>query len=187
MTKLSGCLTGFFLILSSQIGVINAEPGKVVPNIVVIVVDDLRWDEYAAAGHPYLHTPNIDRLVREGSSFSSAYVASPLCSPNRASILTGQYISRHGVVDNLARNLSSMRLDLFARDLQVAGYQTAHVGKWHMGNDPTARPGYDYWLSYPGQGRSINPELYEDGALHEVSGYMTDILTERAVSFIARP
>ncbi len=154
------------------------------PNIIVIVVDDQRWDEYAATGHPYLQTPNIDRLANEGLTFTSAYVASPLCSPNRASILTGQYISRHGVVDNLARDMSTHRLDLFAKDLQLAGYQTAHIGKWHMGNDPTPRPGYDYWLSFPGQGRSINPRLYENGALHEVKGYMTDLLTDRALDFI---
>ena len=156
------------------------------PNIIVIVVDDQRWDEYAAVGHPYLKTPNIDRLAAEGVTFSSAYVASPLCSPNRASILTGQYISRHGVVDNLARNMSSKRLDLFAKELQLTGYQTAHIGKWHMGNDPTPRPGYDYWVSFLGQGRSINPRLYENDALHEVKGYMTDLLSDRAVSFIGR-
>jgi N-acetylglucosamine-6-sulfatase len=154
------------------------------PNLIVIVVDDQRWDEYGAAGHAYLETPNIDRLAAEGVLFTSSYAVSPLCSPNRASILTGQYISRHGIVDNIARDASSHRLPLFAQSLQEAGYTTAHVGKWHMGNDPTPRPGYDYWVSYPGQGRSINPEIFEDGRVHEVEGYMTDVLTDRAVGFI---
>ena len=156
------------------------------PNLIVIVVDDQRWDEYGAGGHPYLETPNIDRLASEGATFTSAYAVTPLCSPNRASILTGQYISRHGIVDNIARDAASHRLNLFAKQLQQAGYKTAHVGKWHMGNDPTARPGYDYWVSYAGQGRSTNPILYENGANAEVEGYLTDILTDRAVSFIEK-
>lgn len=156
------------------------------PNLIVIVVDDQRWDEYGAAGHPYLNTPNIDRLAKEGANFSSAYAVSPLCSPNRASILTGQYISRHGIVDNIARDKASHRLGLFAQALKRVGYETAHVGKWHMGNDPTPRPGYDYWVSYAGQGRSVNPVLYENGKNSEVKGYMTDVLTDRALSFINR-
>ncbi|MFQ5538556.1 MAG: sulfatase [Gemmatimonadota bacterium] len=156
------------------------------PNVVVIVVDDLRWDEYGAAGHPFLRTPNIDRLAREGVVFSNAYNVTPLCSPNRASILTGQYVSKHGILDNVARDKASHRLRLFAQDLQKAGYETAHIGKWHMGNDPTPRPGYDYWVSFPGQGKTFDPVLWEDGGLHEVKGYVTDILTDRALSFIRR-
>jgi arylsulfatase A-like enzyme len=171
------------LVVSSWAMVVGAQEGSQ-PNIILIVVDDQRWDEYGAAGHAWLETPNIDRLVTEGVSFTSSYAVSPLCSPNRASILTGQYISRHGIVDNIARDASSHRLQLFARDLQNAGYKTAHVGKWHMGNDPTPRPGYDYWVSYPGQGRSINPDIYEEGRVHEVEGYMTDVLTDRAVNYV---
>jgi len=156
------------------------------PNIIMIVVDDLRWDEFSAAGHPYLLTPNIDRLAEEGVIFENAYQAVPLCSPNRASILTGQYPSRHGIIDNVARDKASHQLDLFAPKLQEAGYETAHVGKWHMGNDPTPRPGYDYWSCLPGQGRIIDPILYENGKLDTIKGYITDILTDRAVEFIAK-
>ena len=156
------------------------------PNVIVIVVDDLRWDEFGAAGHPYLETPNIDRLAREGALFTNSFHAVPLCSPNRASILTGQYPSRHGIIDNVARNRASHRLQTFPRALREHGYETAFIGKWHMGNDPTPRPGFDYWVGLPGQGRTVDPMLYEDGRLHEVSGYVTDIFTDRAVAFIER-
>src|SRR4030095_14735534 len=131
------------------------------PNIIMIVVDDLRWDEFSAAGHPFLKTPNIDRLAKEGGLFENAYQAVPLCSPNRACILTGQYPSRHGIVDNVARDRASHQLKLFAPVLQQAGYETAHIGKWHMGNDPTPRPGYDHWVSFPGQGKIIDPRSEE--------------------------
>ncbi len=156
------------------------------PNIVVIVVDDLRWDELGAAGHPYLETPHVDQLARDGAWFSSAFHAVPLCSPNRASIMTGQYPSRHGIIDNVARNRMSHRLQTFPQALQRNGYETGFLGKWHMGNDPTPRPGFDYWAAIPGQGRTIDPELYEDGRIHTVEGYITDVLTERAVSFVER-
>jgi len=156
------------------------------PNIIVIVVDDLRWDELGVAGHPFLETPNIDGLAREGVFFSNAFHSVPLCSPNRASILTGQYPSRHGIIDNVARNRMSHRLTTFPQTLQESGYETAFLGKWHMGNDPTPRPGFDQWVAIPGQGRTMNPELYEDGRIHEVPGYITDVLTDRAVEFIQK-
>jgi arylsulfatase A-like enzyme len=157
------------------------------PNIVVIVVDDLRYDEYGAGGHPYLETPNVDTLAVSGATFTQAYHVTPLCSPNRASILTGEYSSRHGIIDNTSRSWASHRLRTFAPILQRAGYETAHIGKWHMGNDPTPRPGYDHWISFAGQGSSRDPTLYEDGRLHKVAGYTTDLFTDRAIAFATRP
>lgn len=156
------------------------------PNIVVIVVDDMRFDEYGAGGHPYLKTPSIDALAAGGATFRNAYHATPLCSPNRASILTGQYASKHGILDNTSRAFASHQLHTFAQELQKADYETAHVGKWHMGNDPTPRPGYDYWVSFEGQGRTHDPELYEDGKTHVVPGYVSDIFTNRAIAFATR-
>jgi arylsulfatase A-like enzyme len=154
------------------------------PNIVVVVVDDLRWDEFGAAGHPYVQTPNIDRLAAEGALFTQSFHAVPLCSPNRATLLTGQFPSQHGIVDNVARSLLSHRLETFPATLRAHGYATAFIGKWHMGNDPTPRPGFDFWAGLPGQGRSIDPELHENGRLAVVRGYATDILTDRAIQFI---
>ena len=162
------------------------EPSGKRPNIVVVLVDDLRFDEFHAAGHPYLETPNIDRLSSEGALFVNSFHAVPLCSPNRATLLTGQFPSRHGIIDNLARDLASHRLETFNIPMQAAGYRTAFLGKWHMGNDPTPRPGWDYWAAMPGQGHATDPELFENGALHKVPGYTTDLLTDRAVSFIQR-
>lgn len=160
--------------------------GRDRPNMVVVLVDDLRWDEFGVGGHPYAETPNIDRLAAEGAMFTNAFHAVPLCSPNRASLLTGQYPSRHGIIDNVARNQASHRLRTFPQALQAAGYETAFVGKWHMGNDPTPRPGFDHWAALPGQGRIIDPVLFENGKLGTVHGYVTDVLTDRAVKFIER-
>lgn len=164
----------------------TAAAGGARPNIVIVLVDDLRWDEMGVTGHPYAETPNIDRLAAEGAMFTNAFHAVPLCSPNRASLLTGQYPSRHGVIDNVARSRLSHRLETFPQALQRAGYETAFIGKWHMGNDPTPRPGFDYWAGLPGQGRIVNPILHENGELHAVEGYVTDVLTDRALSFIER-
>ena len=159
-------------------------PGR--PNVLVVVVDDLRYDEFGAAGHPYLETPNIDRLAAEGAWFRNACHAVALCSPNRATLLTGQYPSTHGIVDNIARDRASHQLRTFPQTLQRVGYRTAFLGKWHMGNDPTPRSGFDYWVGQPGQGRSVDPELFEDGRRHVVQGYTTDLLTDRAIDFIKR-
>lgn len=154
------------------------------PNVIVIVVDDLRFDEFGAGGHPYLETPNIDRLAAEGATFTDGFHVVPLCSPNRASIMTGQYPSRHGIIDNVARNRLSHQLKTYPQAMRDAGYETGFLGKWHMGNDPTPRPGFDYWAAIPGQGRTINPNIFEDGQLQRVEGYITDLLTDRAIDFI---
>lgn len=155
------------------------------PNIVLIVVDDLRFDDFSAAGHPFSKTPNIDRLAREGASFQNMFAVTPLCSPSRANILTGLYTRRHGILDNTDRSPRSHELQTFARQLRASGYNTGFIGKWHMGNDPTPRPGFDSWVAMKGQGEAIDPELFENGRLARVKGYVTDIFTERAVTFIS--
>jgi arylsulfatase A-like enzyme len=154
------------------------------PNLVVILVDDLRFDEFGAGGHPYMKTPHIDRLAREGALFERAFHTTPICSPNRASIMTGQYASRHGVIDNVARDAMSHRLPNYHLELQRLGYETAHIGKWHMGNDGRPRPGYHRWVSFDGHGRIVDPKLNQDGEYVQHQGYITDILNRMAVEFV---
>jgi len=156
------------------------------PNFLVILIDDLRYDEFGAGGHPYMQTPNVDRLASEGALFERAFHTTPICSPNRASIVTGQYASRHGIIDNVARDAMSHRLPNYHLDLQKRGYETAHIGKWHMGNDGMPRPGYDTWVSYDGHGKIVNPTLNHDGRYVEHRGYITDIMNELAVDFLER-
>ncbi|MDP2239503.1 MAG: sulfatase-like hydrolase/transferase [Burkholderiales bacterium] len=156
------------------------------PNLLVILIDDLRYDEFCAGGHPYMKTPHIDRIAREGALFERAFHTTPICSPNRASILTGQYASRHGIIDNVARDMASHRLPNYHLELQRLGYETAHIGKWHMGNDGKPRPGYDHWVSFDGHGRLNDPQLNENGRYAKHSGYITDIMNTMAVDFVRK-
>jgi N-acetylglucosamine-6-sulfatase len=155
------------------------------PNLVVVLVDDMRWDEMRVAGHPFIETPHMDRLAREGARFLNAFATTPLCSPSRANFLTGQYAHTNGILDNTAR--PSHSLPTFPLALAGAGYETAFFGKWHMGNDDTPRPGFSHWVGMAGQGEAVNPVLNVDGQRRSSSGYVTDILTDYAVNFIQRP
>jgi len=152
------------------------------PNFVVVLVDDMRWDDIGAGGHPFVRTPNIDRVAAEGAVLLNAFTTTPLCSPARASFLTGLYARAHGIIDNTNRR--GHDLNTFPRQLDRTGYDTAFVGKWHMGTDGTPRPGFDTWVSLIGQGTNRDPELYVGSESLAFEGHVTDVLTDHAVSFL---
>ena len=131
------------LLIALAVGAPSVHAQTERPNFVIVVVDDMRWDDFGAGGHPFVKTPNIDRVAREGVLFTNAFTTTPLCSPARASLLTGLYAHTHGIIDNTDRAILSHALDTFPQRLDQAGYDTAFVGKWHMGSDGSRRPGFD--------------------------------------------
>jgi N-acetylglucosamine-6-sulfatase len=155
------------------------------PNVVFILMDDMRWDCMSIAGHPFIKTPNLDRIGLEGAYFKNAMVTYPLCSPARADFFTGTYAHHHGIVGNAVKyGEISHQLDTYHRHLQSSGYQTAAIGKWHMGVDDSPRPGFDYWAVFKGQGRYIDCPFNINGTQTKTAGYVTDIITDYAVNFI---
>ncbi|MBG28942.1 MAG: acetylglucosamine-6-sulfatase [Opitutae bacterium] len=154
-------------------------------NVVLILSDDHRYDflGFMEKAPEFLETPNLDRIAREGAHFANAFVTTSLCSPSRASILTGQYMRHHRVVDNQRPVPVGTRF--FPEYLQEAGYQTGYVGKWHMGHeDDSPRKGFHHWVSFPGQGVYMNPTFNINGKRKEFEGYTTDRLTDQAVSWL---
>ncbi len=136
-------------------------------------------------GHPFLKTPNMDRIAAEGARLANAFVTTSLCSPSRACFLTGAHAHRHGVWTNESIDLTPST-PTFPMVLQAAGYDTAFVGKWHMDRKPDPRPGFNYWLSFSGQGKYADPDLNENGRNFKAKGYMTDLLTDYAVKWLRR-
>ncbi|MEO7299454.1 MAG: sulfatase [Verrucomicrobiota bacterium] len=176
------CLIAIGLSISSAICADESSR----PNIVFILVDDLRWDALSCMGHAVAKTPNIDRIAKEGALFKNFFVTLPLCSPSRASFLTGQYAHRHGIIDNSNRNELIHKLVTFPKLLHDGGYETAYIGKLHMGNDDSPRPGFDRWVSFKGQGVYNDPMINFDGKAEKVPGYITDILNSNAVAFVKK-
>lgn len=155
------------------------------PNVLVILTDDQRWDTLGCAGHPHLPTPHLDRLAREGVRFANAFCTTSLCSPSRASILSGLYAHTHGVRDNFTE--FPAQLPSFPGRLHEAGYQTAYIGKWHMGeNNDARRPGFDYFATHKGQGKYYDTEFNVDGDRKVRSGYYTHVVTDLALDWIRR-
>jgi len=154
-------------------------------NVIFILSDDHRYDflGFMPEAPEWLETPALDRLAGEGAHLKNAFVSTSLCSPSRASVLTGQYMHRHRVVDNQRPVPEGTRF--FPEYLQEAGYRTGFVGKWHMGHDDDSpRPGFDHWASFKGQGTYFNPTLNINGERQTFEGYNADVLADRAIEFL---
>ena len=155
------------------------------PNIVYIMCDDHAFQCISAYGSPiskFAPTPNIDRIAERGMRFDRAFVENSLSTPSRACLMTGLYSNQNGQ-RQLGEGIDTTRT-FFTEQLQQAGYQTAVVGKWHMGCDPK---GFDYYHIYNDQGQYYNPQYRgtdTDGKYIVEEGYSTDLTTDHALSFI---
>jgi N-acetylglucosamine-6-sulfatase len=181
------CIVLHILLMIVSVGEAVAQTQP--PNIIFIITDDQRAEWLGVAGHPTLKTPNIDRLAHEGAILNRFFVTTPLCSPSRASFLTGQYPHTHRVTNNdrVGLEVIGHSLMTFPRRLREGGYETAYIGKWHMGMDDSRRPGFDLWISFKGQGLYIDPVVNENGTRRQLDGYMTDYLNDKAVEFVRAP
>ena len=166
-------------------------------NVVFVLCDDHRYDCLGVEGHPFLETPHLDQLANDGALFTKTYVTTSLCSPSRASILTGLYAHNHRVVDNYHPVDES--LVFFPQQMQQSGYETAFFGKWHMGGDrDDPQRGFDHWLAFKGQGtywpdghgttREVPQTTYDgfnlNGKRVPQRGYITDELTDYAIDWL---
>ncbi len=161
-------------------------PGAKPRNVIFVLVDDHRYDAMGfLKGQPWLETPVLDSLAREGAHYKNAFVTTALCSPSRATVLTGVYAHRHKIVDNNTPIPAGTAF--FPQYLQKAGYATGFFGKWHMGNtDDNPQPGFDRWVSFMGQG-TYHPSkngLNVDGKKVPQKGYITDELTDYALDWL---
>ncbi|MBJ6123228.1 sulfatase [Sphingomonas mollis] len=157
-------------------------------NILVVLTDDHRYDAMGfMKAQDFGDTPTLDRLAREGTHFRNAFVTTALCSPSRASIFTGLYAHQHKVVDN--NHPIPPGLIFYPEYLQAAGYDTAFIGKWHMGDEGAGpQPGFDHWVSFKGQGSYLPSAdgLNVDGRQVPQKGYITDELTDYAIDWIGK-
>ena len=148
------------------------------PNILYIMSDDHAAHAISAYGSRVNKTPNLDRLGKEGVRFENCFAVNSICSPSRATILTGKYSHLNGVP---TFNRFDGSQPTVAKYLQAAGYYTGMFGKWHLGSDPT---GFDKWTILPGQGVYFDPQFVDSDGRRVIKGYVTDIITDLALDFL---
>ena len=164
------------------------------PNLVAVVTDDQgRW-AVGAHGNDEVRTPHMDRIAREGALFTNAFVATPVCSPSRATYLTGLYPTEVGITDWIAANEADAGLGLRGKTwpglLKEHGYRTSLVGKWHLGSRPEFHPkklGFDHFFGFLGGGnRPMDPTLEVEGSQRKLRGPLPDLLVDESIRFLER-
>ena len=164
------------------------------PNIILLLSDDQGEWAMGCSGNHEIITPNIDRIAREGIRVRNFFCTSPVCSPARASLLTGRIPSQHGVHDWLRDDNKKQEEIEYLKGqtgytdiLSKNGYVCGLSGKWHLGKSSTPQKGFDYWFAHKsGGGPYYNAPFYEDGELVNKEGYVTDIITDKAMDFIKK-
>jgi N-acetylglucosamine-6-sulfatase len=167
-------------------GAAPAAPRARRPNIIVNVMDDQRFDCLGCyegrTALDFIRTPNMDRLAAEGVRFRNAFVTFSLCSPSRATMLSGKDVRTHGV-NRLALDLQP-DCAIFPALLKQAGYQTGYVGKWHLGNaSDVPDPAFDHWAGVRGQGEYVDPVMNINGSVTKMPGYATEVFMDQALEF----
>lgn len=176
-------------------------------NIVMIMTDDQGYWTMGYTGNEDAHTPNLDRIAGAGTRFNNFFCVSPVCSPARASIFTGNIPSAHGITDWLdggdldARKYEVTRTPMYASEVEAVnylegqitytdilaqnGYTCALAGKWHLGNSVEPQHGFTKWFSVPlGHSPYIDPPLIENGEVYPGKGFVTDLITQKAISYL---
>ena len=165
-------------LFASPAGLPAAEPGTAKPNILFIFSDDHAQQAISCYGSKVNKTPNIDRLAQGGARFTNSFVTNSICTPSRATLITGQYSHLNGVP---VFNRFDGTRDNVAKHLRAGGYHTGMVGKWHLGSDPT---GFDRWIVLPGQGRYWDPEFLVAGRRLGIQGHCTEVTTDLGVEWL---
>ncbi|MDO5971326.1 sulfatase [Flavivirga aquimarina] len=151
------------------------------PNIIYIMTDDHGYQAMSCYNGKLNQTPNIDRIANEGVKFTRSFVTNSICSPSRAVMLTGKFSHLNGQRNNGEQFDGSQ--PTFPKMLRQVGYQTAMIGKWHLGSDPT---GFDYWNILPGQGDYYNPDFIEMGQKSRKEGYVTSLITDYSLDWLKK-
>ncbi|MDZ7616447.1 MAG: sulfatase [Patescibacteria group bacterium] len=178
-TAVLSLAAGWLALIASPATAV-AEPAQR-PNILFIMADDHATEALSCYGSYRNKTPNLDRLAEQGMRFTNCFCTNSICGPSRAAILTGKYSHLNGFAHNGHKFDGSQQT--VAKLMQAAGYQTAMIGKWHLGTDPT---GFDHWEILIGQGPYYNPPMKTaDGMVHH-DGYTTDVITDLTLDFLKR-
>ncbi len=166
----------FILVFGVQLS--HAQQKKA--NIVIIISDDHALQAISTYGSNIVKTPVIDKIANEGVRFDKAYVTNSICGPSRAVLLTGKYSHKNGFKDN-ETSVFNHGQDLFVKRLQEAGYQTAWIGKQHLGDQPE---GFDFYSILTGQGEYYNPDFITNGVRERIHGYVTNIVSDKAENWL---